>query len=62
MLTLPQIRIALADRVLEKVSQATGLGVNTIRSVRDHPDANPTYRVLSALSDYIESRDHVGTK
>jgi pyruvate dehydrogenase complex dehydrogenase (E1) component len=56
MMTLEQIRQALSDRMPIKVSEATGLHYNTIRQVRDNPDANPTHKVLQALSDYLESR------
>lgn len=53
MLTLDQIRAALRDRRLSKVAEATGLHYNTIREIRDNPDANPTYKVIRALSDYL---------
>jgi hypothetical protein len=53
MLTLEQIRAALRDRRLAKVAEATGLHYNTIREIRDNPDANPTYKVIRALSDYL---------
>lgn len=53
MLTLDQIRAALQDRRLFKVAEATGLHYNTIREIRDNPNANPTYKVIRALSDYL---------
>lgn len=53
MLTLDQIREALRDRRLTKVAEATGLHYNTLREVRDNPNANPTYKVIKALSDYL---------
>jgi len=53
MLTLDQIRKALRDRRLAKVAQATGLHYNTVREIRDNPNANPTYKVIKALSDYL---------
>jgi hypothetical protein len=56
MMTLEQIRHALADRVPTKVAEATGLHYNTIRELRDNPSANPTYKVMLALSAYFESR------
>lgn len=56
MMTLEQIRQALSDRMPRKVSAATGIHYNTIRTVRDNPAANPTHKVLQALSDYLESR------
>jgi|GEM_PF-852205 len=55
MMTLEQIRLGLSDRMPIKVADATGLHYNTIRSVRDNPHANPTHKVLTALSDYLQS-------
>ena len=57
-MTLEQIKTALLDRRPGMVSQATGLHVNTILDVRDNPHANPTNRVLVALSAYLESRQN----
>jgi hypothetical protein len=54
MMTLEQIRQALSDRMPAKVSEATGVHYNTIRQVRDNPEANPTYKVIKALSDYLQ--------
>ena len=54
MLTLDQIRQRLQDRRIDAVAQATGLHYNTVRDVRSNPDANPTHRVIRALSDYLE--------
>jgi hypothetical protein len=56
MMTLEQIRHALSDRMPMKVAEATGIHYNTIRQVRDNPNANPTHKVLLALSNYFESR------
>lgn len=58
MMTLEQIRKALSDRMPIKVAEATGLHYNTIREVRDNPDANPTYKVLVALSSYLEGQQN----
>ena len=58
MLTIDQIRAALRDRRLAKVAEATGLHYNTIREVRDNPNANPTYKVIKVLSDYLEGRNN----
>lgn len=55
MMTLEQIRAALADRRISMVAQATGLHVNTVIEVKNSPQANPTYRVLKALSDYLSN-------
>lgn len=54
MMTLEQIRAALQDRRVSMIARATGLHYNTVRDVRDNDEANPTYKVLKALSDYLE--------
>ena len=56
MMTIEEIRKQLQDLRPVRVSEATGLHTNTIRDIRDSPQANPTYRALKALSDYLESR------
>ena len=56
MMTLEQIKAALRDRRISMVARATDLHVNTVIEVRDSPDANPTYRVLKALSDYLSNQ------
>ena len=58
MLTLDQIKQRLTDRRPSKVAEAIGVHVNTILQIRDDPNANPTYRVVSALSDYLESNNN----
>jgi hypothetical protein len=54
MMTIEAIRLALRDRRISMVAEATGLHYNTIRGVRDSNVANPSYRVLKALSNYLE--------
>jgi len=54
MMTLCAIRAALSDRRVDRVAEATGIHYNTIREIRDNPKANPTWRVLKALNDYLE--------
>ncbi len=56
MMTLESIREALKDRRVSMVAEATGLHYNTVRDLRDNENANPTYKVLKALSDYLESK------
>lgn len=60
MLTLQQIKGALDDRMLSKVAAATGLHYNTLRELRNNPDANPTYKVMLAISEYLERGCVVG--
>jgi len=54
MLTLEQVRDGLQDRSIAKVAESTGLHYNTVRGVRDNQDANPSYRVVAALSQYLQ--------
>ena len=56
MMTLDQIRAALRDRRPGAVAAATGLHYNTVRDVRDNPEANPTYKVLAALDAYLSGK------
>lgn len=60
MLTIEAIRLALRDRRISMVAEATGLHYNTIKAVRDNEDANPSYKVLKALSDYLEGAKQHG--
>lgn len=53
MLTLDQLRTALDDRNLEKVSARTGIHRNTLAAIRNGTNANPTYATMKALSDYL---------
>lgn len=57
MLTLEQLKQALKDRRPGMVADATGLHFNTIRQIRDGENANPTYKVIKALSDYLENNN-----
>jgi len=54
MMTIEAIRLALLDRRISMVAEATKIHYNTIRSLRDSKVANPSYRVLKALSSYLE--------
>jgi transcriptional regulator with XRE-family HTH domain len=53
MLNLDQIRAALDDRNLEKVSENTGVHRNTLAAIRTGSNSNPTYATLKTLSDYL---------
>jgi len=53
MLNLEQLRTALDDRNIEKVSQRTGIHRNTVAAIRNGTNANPTYATMKALSDYL---------
>lgn len=53
MLTLEQIRTLLKDRRVSIIAKETGIHFNTIRDIRDNEHANPTYRVITKLSEYL---------
>lgn len=53
MLDLDEIKAALQDRRLDVVSDATGLHRNTIAGIRSGKVADPSYKAVKALSDYL---------
>lgn len=53
MLTLKEIREKLVDRRPGKVAECTGLSTVTIARIRDGRQANPTLKVMEALSKYF---------
>lgn len=56
MLTLTEIRTALADRRLSVVAKATGIHVTTIARIRDGISLDPKSSIVAALSAYLEAR------
>jgi hypothetical protein len=54
-MTLEDIRTALQDRKISVVARATAIHPNTIRSIMNDQEANPTHRVIKALSDYLSA-------
>lgn len=56
MMNLDQIKKALVDMNLKAVSRATGLNYQLVWRIANGIDQNPTYKTLTALSDYLESR------
>lgn len=54
MLTLEQIRAALADRNIQVVAQETGVHANIIYRIHSGAVTNPSYKTLQALSEYLE--------
>ena len=58
MLTVEQIRTALADRNLRSVAEASGIHYNVIRRVAK-AESKPSYATVKALSDYITRQPHV---
>ena len=55
MMTVQQIRTALADRRPGLVANATGLSRQTVTQIRDGETKDPAFSVVKALSDYLES-------
>lgn len=51
--TLEHLRTLLHDRRLLVVAKETGIHYNTLKSIRDDNAANPTYRVVQSLYDYL---------
>jgi hypothetical protein len=57
MMKLDEIRELLKDRRVSMIAEATGIHFNTIREIRDNENANPTYKVMTKLTDYLESNN-----
>jgi len=57
MMKLEEIRELLKDRRVSMIAEATGIHFNTIREIRDNKNANPTYKVMTKLTDYLESNN-----
>lgn len=47
------IRKKLSDRVLSEVAKRTGISYQTIVSLANGKNTNPTYRVVQALQAYF---------
>lgn len=52
-MTVDEICAALKDRNLSVVSEKTGVHRNTLATIKNGDNRNPTYRVLTALSSYL---------
>lgn len=55
MLTVEQIKKMLEPMNLRAVSEASGVPYNTLYRLAK-TDADPSYRTVKAVSDYLESR------
>ena len=53
LLSLEQIKAALADRRISAVAAATGLHANTLHQIKKGLNVNPSLRTLTILSDYL---------
>lgn len=56
MLPIEEIRDLLLDRNASAVAKATGVHPNTIRSLKNGSNLNPSYEVIKKLSDYLEAK------
>lgn len=54
MMTLEQVRQALQDRNLAKVSNATNLHYETVRRVSKGDFKQVSYNTIKTLSDYLQ--------
>jgi hypothetical protein len=52
-LTVEEIRAALADRNLKKVSEGSGVHYHTVMAVANGTRLNPTYDTYVALANYL---------
>lgn len=57
MMTLDQIRLALADRKLTVVAEKTGLHYNTLYSLMRGENPDPRLSTIKTLSDYLEAAE-----
>ena len=55
---LEKIRLALADRKLDKVAAQTGLHENTVRAIAKGLNKNPTLATLEKLAAYLFGDKH----
>jgi transcriptional regulator with XRE-family HTH domain len=55
MMTIEEIRLALQDRRLTAIAQATGLHYNTVSAIKRGDQLNPSYDTLSRLSAYLNT-------
>lgn len=54
MLTPEQIKEKLQDRILKKVSKASGVDYLTLRNFACGRTKSPCYSLIQALSEYLE--------
>ena len=53
MMTLQEIKDALADRNLRVVAVKSGINYNTLLDIRRNPETNPTNKTMAKLSAYL---------
>lgn len=60
MMTLEQVRTALADRKLRAVAKATGLAYDTVWRVATGRSKAVSYETVEALSQYLSTSNRGG--
>jgi hypothetical protein len=55
MLTLEQVKDNLKDRITTKVAEATGLHYNTVLSIKNGTNKNPSFDAITRLVQYLEN-------
>jgi hypothetical protein len=60
MIALEKVKAALKDLRLERVAESTGLHYNTLRDIRDNPNANPRWSTMVALDRYMQTLTEPG--
>ncbi len=53
-MTIDQLREALQDRRLGVIAERTGVSENTIRTIRDGKNTNPSRLTMRVLTDYFK--------
>lgn len=53
MMTIEQIKKALADRRLIVVAKSTGISYGTLLTIRDNPETNPSLKTMLLLEKYL---------
>lgn len=53
-MTMEELRAALTDRRIPIIAERTGIHHNTIAAIRDGTTKEPSYRVVSALIEYLK--------
>lgn len=52
-MSLDEIILRLEDRRLQRVAEATGLSYQTLRTIVNGENKNPTLSTIKALEDYL---------
>jgi hypothetical protein len=53
LMTPLQLSQQLTGKQLKEIAEKTGLHYNTLRKIRDDPSANPTFNVMTTLTEFF---------